>query len=101
MTYFDFFKQAWTDNDFVNIGSGARWGLNIMMGKDAKSYLLLPKDYPKLLYILRDNMPNDLKQLGLLGEWLKISYKGAYSNLPFLSLRNIEYSLCGYQILTD
>lgn len=97
LTYFDFFKQGWTDNDFVNIGPGARWGLNIMMGKDVKGYLLSPEDYLKLLYILRDSMPNALKQLDLLEEWLKIAYKTAYSNLPFLSLRNIEHSLCEYR----
>lgn len=97
LTYFDFFKQTWTDNDFANIGPGARWGLNIMMGKDIRGYLLSQKGYLKLLNILRDRMPNVLRQLGLLEEWLEITYKEAHSNVPFLSLRNIEHSLCEYR----
>lgn len=42
-------------------------------------------------------MPSALEKLGILKEWLKVSYKEAYSNVPFLSLRNIEHSLCEYR----
>ena len=97
LTYFNFFKQGWTDNDFVNIGPGARWGLNIIMGKDTKDYLLSQEDYLKLILYIRDSMPKMLEQLGLIEEWLEISYKQAYSNVPYLSLRNVEHSLCEYR----
>ncbi len=30
LSYFNFFKQGWNDNDFVNIGPGAKWGLEIL-----------------------------------------------------------------------
>jgi len=33
LTYFNFFKQKWNDNDFVNIGPGAKWGLEIVFDK--------------------------------------------------------------------
>jgi len=42
-------------------------------------------------------MLDTLKELNLLEEWLKIAYKKAYSNYPFLSLRNIEHLLCEYR----
>jgi len=97
LTYFNFFKQGWSDNDFVNVGPGARWGLNIMMGNDTKDFLIPSEDYPKLVYLLRDEMPKALEELGLKEEWLKIAFKGAYSNVPFLSLRNIEHSVCEFR----
>jgi hypothetical protein len=97
LTYFRFFKQGWTDNDFVNIGPGARWGLNLMMGKDTKNLLLPESEYLRLIYVLRDSMKEALTHLGLLDEWLKIAYQKAYSNVPFLSIRNIEHSLCEFR----
>lgn len=48
LTYFNFFKQGRSDNDFVNVGPGARWGLNIMMGKDTKRSLLSPKTLSRI-----------------------------------------------------
>jgi hypothetical protein len=97
LTYFNFFAQGWTDNDFVNVGPGARWGMNIIMGKDTKDRLFSQEGYLKLIFYLRDKMPEALEQLGLKEEWLKISYKKAYSNVPFLSLRNTEHSLCEFR----
>jgi hypothetical protein len=97
LTYFNFFRQGWTDNDFVNIGPGARWGLNLMMGKDVNNSLLPESKYLRLIYMLRDGMKEALTQLGLLDEWLKIAYQKAYSNVPFLSIRNIEHSLCEFR----
>jgi hypothetical protein len=81
----------------VNIGPGARWGLNLMMGRDTKISLLPESEYLKLIYTLRDGMKEALDQLGLLKEWLKIAYQKAYSNVPFLSIRNIEHSLCEFR----
>jgi hypothetical protein len=97
LTYFKFFKQGWTDNDFVNIGPGARWGLNILIGKDTQKPLFPEEKYLKLIYSLRDEMKEALAKLGLLEEWMKIAYQKAYSNFPFLSIRNIEHSLCEFR----
>ena len=33
LTYFNFFKQKWTENYFVNIGPGAKWGLELIYEK--------------------------------------------------------------------
>ncbi len=41
LPYFRFFKQGWTDDSFVNIGPGAKWGLEILYGKLSKK-----KSYP-------------------------------------------------------
>ena len=97
LTYFKWFKQRWSDNDFVNVGPGARWGLNIMVGKDTPKFILPAKEYEKLVFKLRDEMQPALKKLNLLNKWMKIYYRHAFSNKPFLSLRNIEHSLCEFR----
>lgn len=80
LTYFKFFKQGWTDDDFVNIGPGAVWGLEIIYGK------LRAKEMLEKIKHLRD-----VQEKYLTGNWKKISYK------PNLSLRNIEHSLCEFR----
>src|SRR3989338_4341272 len=44
LTYFKFFKQKWSDDDFVNIGPGAKWGLEILyhskLGKKEQEAML-------------------------------------------------------------
>ena len=98
LTYFKFFKQGWTDNDFVNIGKGARWGLNIMVfNKDSNDFLMKPEEYEYLAYKLRDEMERALKDLDLYEVWMTIYYKDAFTNVPFLSVRNIEHSLCEFR----
>ncbi len=88
LTYFNFFKQGWTDNDFVNIGPGADWGLNIIYNQRLSKSGQMEK-----IYCLHE------KQKEFLGNkaWMEIYYKDAFSNRPFLSLRNIEHSLCEFR----
>jgi len=87
LTYFKFFKQKWNDNDFVNIGPGAKWGLEIVFGKKlGKKELEEKLDY---LHKIQK------KYLG--NKWKKIAFKKAYSNYPFLSITNIEGSLCEFR----
>lgn len=98
LTYFGFFKRGWTDNDFVNVGSGAIWGLNLIsFNKDTNELQRSKKYYERIIYNLRDNMKEYLDRLGLLDTWMEIYYRDAYSNVPFLSLRNIEHSLCEFR----
>ena len=88
LSYFKFFKQGWNDNDFVNIGPGAKWGLEIIFEKK-----LSKKEQEEkllLLYRLQKEYLNNIK-------WKKISYKNAFSNSPFLSITNIEGSLCEFR----
>ena len=87
LTYFNFFKQNWTDDDFVNIGPGASWGLKIIYGKISKK-----EDFKKLkhLHEIQKKYLNNKK-------WIGIHNKNAFSNKPFLSLRNIEHSLCEFR----
>lgn len=87
LTYFRFFKQGWTDNDFVNIGPGASWGLKIIYGKLKKKEEL---EKIKHLHAIQKEYLNNK-------QWLEISYKDTFSNKPFLSLRNIEHSLCEFR----
>jgi hypothetical protein len=87
LTYFKFFKQRWTDNDFVNIGPGAKWGLEIIYNQ--KLSKKEQEEKLKQLYKI---------QKVFLGEnWKKIAYKDAFSNYPFLSITNIEGSLCEFR----
>jgi|SRR3989344_1962339 len=88
LTYFNFFKQGWTDNDFVNIGPGAEWGLEIIYDKRLNKKEQLEKIYH--LHKIQKELLNNL-------EWKKIFYKNAFSNRPYLSLRNIEHSLCEFR----
>lgn len=85
LTYFKFFKQNWSDDDFVNIGPGAKWGLEIIYNK------LNKKQLNERLYHLHE------LQKQILTEWKKIAYKQAYSNYPFLSITNIEGALCEFR----
>ena len=88
LSYFNFFKQGWNDNDFVNIGPGAKWGLEIIskkrLGKKEQEEKL-----SMLYHLQRDYLD--------VPEWKKIAYKEAFSNYPFLSITNIEGSLCEFR----
>lgn len=88
LTYFDFFKQKWVDNDFVNIGPGAKWGLEIIYNKKLDKKEQLERIYH--LHKIQSKFLNNKN-------WEKIRYKDAFSNKPFLSLRNIEHSLCEFR----
>jgi len=87
LTYFGFFRQGWTDNDFVNIGPGASWGLKIIYGKLTKKE---ETERLKHLYEIQNQFLNNKK-------WLEIHNKNAFSNKPFLSLRNLEHGLCEFR----
>ncbi len=95
LTYFKWFKRNWMDNDFVNIGPGAKWGLEILYGKLSK------KELNDQLYYLYDLQKEILlyvhRQLGEKLSWQEIAYKQAYSNYPFLSITNIEGALCEFR----
>lgn len=95
LTYFNFFKQGWTDDDFVNIGPGAQWGLEILYGR------LSGKEMMEKLYDLHEKqkeiLPNIHRDLNEKLSWQQIAYRGAYSNYPFLSLTNIEGALCEFR----
>ncbi len=90
LTYFNFFSQGWTDNDFVSIGPGAKWGLEIIYGKSDKKENL--KSINHLHEIQKEFLEKRKNH-----SWQEISYKEAFSNKPFLSLRNIEHSLCEFR----
>ena len=86
LTYLNFFRQGWDDNDFVNIGPGAKWGLEIMYGNLSKDKL---EERLRHLYNLQKELLKD--------DWKKIAYKGAFSYYPFLSITNIEGALCEFR----
>ncbi len=88
LTYFNFFKQNWNDNDFVNIGPGAKWGLEIIF--DKKLSKKEQKEKLKYLYEIQNKYLDNLP-------WKKIAYKKAYSKYPFLSITNIEGCLCEFR----
>ncbi len=95
LTYFNWFKQKWTDNDFVNIGPGAKWGLEILYGKLSRKKL-----NEKLYYLYelqKEILPTIHQKLSEKLSWQEIAYKQAYSNYPFLSITNIEGALCEFR----
>lgn len=91
LSYFDFFKQGWDDNDFVNIGPGAKWGLEILFGKLNKKQL---HEKLKELYQLQES---HLSEVAEKPSWREIAYKNAFSNYPFLSITNVEGALCEFR----
>lgn len=93
LTYFNFFKSSWTDNDFVNIGPGAKWGLELIYNKKLKSKELLEKIYH--LYNVQKKYFDKIKKENK--SWLDICYEKCFSNYPYLSIRNIEHSLCEFR----
>lgn len=96
LSYLNFFTQRWTDNDFVNIGPGAKWGLEILY--DSK--LSKKEQEERLLHlhtIQKDYLETIHKRLNELHPWKEIAYKHAFSNYPFLSLTNIEGALCEFR----
>lgn len=99
LAYLTFFPQGWTDNDFVNIGPGAAWGLNILAGKK-----LDKKAQWELLRELHQVQERILPELHMtLGEslaWKDIAYRDACSHVPFLSLTNMEGALCEFRKYT-
>lgn len=92
LSYFNFFKQGWTDNDFVNIGPRAKWGLQILYGEKISK-----KEQQRKLKHLHNIQKEILEKINSKIPWGKISYKNAFSNKPFLSLTNIEGALCEFR----
>ncbi len=96
LSYLKFFKQKWNDNDFVNIGPGAKWGLEIISAKKLNK----KEQQEKLNHLYKvqkeflDNINEDLDEPR---SWKEIAYKKAFSNYPFLSITNIEGSLCEFR----
>src|SRR3989344_6884666 len=72
LTYFKFFKQSWTDDDFVNIGPGAKWGLEILYGKMSNRSL------NEKLYLLHKIQRNLLPEIHVILKekysWSDIAY---------------------------
>ncbi len=98
LTYFNFFKQKWKDNDFVNIGPGAKWGLEIIYNKKLNNKENLEKIKELHKKETQKKYLDNIKKEELV--WLDIYYKQAISNKPYLSLRNIEHSLCEFRKYT-
>lgn len=93
LTYFNFFKKMWTDDDFVNIGPGAKWGLELIYNKKLNNKEQIEKIY--YLYKIQKQHLNKIKKENK--KWKDICYKKCFSNLPYLSIRNIEHSLCEFR----
>lgn len=90
LAYLKFFKQKWTDNDFVNIGPGAKWGLEIIYNQKLNS-----KEQKEKLNHLSNIQKKFLNKK--YSNWKNIAYKHAFSNYPFLSLTNLEGSSCEFR----
>lgn len=83
LSYFKIY--SWTDNDIVVVGPGAVGGLEAIF-KNSRV---------KDIYLLRDLQEKRFNSLGL--PFKDIAYKKAFSNFPYLSLSNIEHSLCEFR----
>lgn len=95
LTYFKWFKQGWNDNDFVNIGPGAKWGLEILYGKQSNNEL--KQKLQRLHEMQEEVLPTLHEKIEGKRSWKEIAYKQAYSNYPFLSITNVEGALCEFR----
>jgi hypothetical protein len=93
LTYFNFFNQKWTDNDVVNIGPGAKWGLELIYEKKLSNKEQLEKI--NHLHKVQKQFLEKIKKNKL--SWKDINYNDCFTNVPYLSLRNIEHSLCEFR----
>lgn len=93
LTYFNFFKTSWTDNDFVNIGPGAKWGLELIYNKKLNNKEQIEKIYN--IYKTQKFYLDEIQKEGYI--WKDICYKKCFSNFPYLSIRNMEHSLCEFR----
>ena len=96
LSYFNFFKQGWNDNDFVNIGPGAKWGLEIIYSSRLNGSKQIEK-LSELHKLQIEILPEIHNNLGEHLSWKDIAYKDAFSYYPFLSITNIEGSLCEFR----
>lgn len=94
LSYFNFFKQEWSDDDFVNIGPGAKWGLEILKGK--KLNLKQQEEYLTKLCNKQSCLKNIHTLLYEKFSWEKIKYKKAFTK-NIISRTNIEGSLCEFR----
>lgn len=95
LAYFNFFRQNWTDDDFVNIGPGAKWGLEILYGKlNTKA---LEDRLNNLHLIQKDYLERANEELNEPLKWKQIAFRQAFSNYPYLSLTNLEGALCEFR----
>ena len=93
LTYFNFFKSFWTDDDFVNIGPGAKWGLELIYNKKLNNKEQIEKIYD--LYNIQKFYLDEIQKENYT--WKNICYNKCFSNSPYLSIRNIEHSLCEFR----
>jgi hypothetical protein len=88
--------HKWTDDDFVNIGPGAKVGIDYLLGIHKNNKITLSKEvYVSICKYLRNKQRHFFNEFQIPFE--AVAYVGAYSNAPYLSLRNIEHALCEFR----
>lgn len=87
LSYSDSVK--FTDDDYLNIGPGAYDGLKILLDLPTNSDIR--DDLSYMVYDLRDCQKSFLND-----NWKKVAFC-CYPCYPYLSIRNIEHSLCEYR----
>lgn len=92
LTYTDWFK--YTDLDYVNVGPGAKFGLELIF---PKLYLnRKEKRYLEKLNFLKDNFERFMKLLNYDFKYYNVKNLLDYKNGKKIGLRCIEHSLCEY-----
>lgn len=88
LTYFNFFKQKYTEDDFVNIGPGAEPTIHYIFGEKSKGKEL---EYFEELYNSQTLLKDIHKKLNEPVSWEKIRYKESIfkGKLSRLTIENI------------
>lgn len=86
---------SYTANDFLVVGPGAHWGLNIIFGK--KLSKTEAEDKCRYLYQIQAEKFAQLKQK-TNKNWFDICWQNKkYPNYPYLCLHDIQNSLCEFR----
>lgn len=88
---------SYNSNDFLIVGPGAHWGLNIICGRK-----LSPKEADEKCRMLYKCQAEEFEQLKAKGKnWDEIKWaNAAYPGQPYLSLHDIQNSLCEFRKYT-
>lgn len=77
-----------TDNDFLVVGPGAKWGLDIIFGRN----LSATEADEKCRYL------HSIQNEFLCDDWMRVRWQNPdYSNAPYISLHDIQNSLCEFR----
>lgn len=89
LCYTDWFK--WTENDFVNVGLGSKFGVELLFPFTSEK-----GGHTRMLYFLKENSEYFFKKYNFVMKYYNENSPKDFKNGKKMTLRTIEHSLCEY-----